>query len=134
MEKTLTISDYRNYGLLMGLFFVAFFGALLPWIFGRAYMAWPWIVASVFWAVALLVPSWLKPVYKYWMIFAEALGFVQSRILLGVVFFVVMTPLSICRRWIRKDPLRLKWDPTIQSYRSPAVSSKITPSYFEKPY
>ena len=52
----------------------------------------------------LLVPCILAPVERAWMRFAEVMGRVNSRIILTVAYYLVVTPVGIVRRWLR-DPL-----------------------------
>ncbi len=56
-------------------------------------------------AIALLAPRGLRPVHTHWMRVAHALGSFNTRVLLGVVYFVVMTPTGIVMRLLGRDPL-----------------------------
>ena len=64
--------------------------------------------------LALVAPRLLSPVHTVWMAAAHALGWFNTRILLGVVYFVVMTPTGIVMRLMGRDPLdrRLKDRPS----------------------
>ena len=55
--------------------------------------------------LALMAPRLLSPVHTVWMAGAQALGWFNTRILLGVVYFVVMTPTGIVMRLLGRDPL-----------------------------
>jgi hypothetical protein len=68
---------------------------------------------------ALLAPRTLVPVYRIWMTVGEALGWINTRILLGVVFYGLITPMGLIRRLRREDPMRRRHDPGAQSYRVP---------------
>ena len=64
----------------------------------------------------LLYPKMLKPLYNSWMIIALTIGFVMSRILLAVLFYLVFTPVGLFMRMLNKDPLDRKSDPSVDSY------------------
>ncbi len=55
--------------------------------------------------LALVAPSLLGPVHRVWMQVADALGWFNTRVLLGLVYFLVMTPTGIVMRLLGRDPL-----------------------------
>ncbi|HSP35792.1 MAG TPA: SxtJ family membrane protein [Thermoanaerobaculia bacterium] len=63
------------------------------------------IVAALFAVSALVAPAALSSVYLVWMRFAEALGWLNTRILLIVIFYVVVTPIGLVMRLFRRSPL-----------------------------
>ncbi len=71
-------------------------------------------LAAVLGGLALVAPGLLGPVQKVWMAGAHALGWFNTRVLLGLVYFLVMTPTGVVMRLIGRDPLdrRLKDRPT----------------------
>ncbi|HEX2218608.1 MAG TPA: SxtJ family membrane protein [Gemmatimonadales bacterium] len=64
------------------------------------------VVAAAFLAGGLLVPGSLGPVYRAWMGFALAISKVTTPIFMGLVYFVVITPIAVLRRAIGGNPLR----------------------------
>lgn len=66
-------------------------------------------VAVVLAAIALLAPRWLDRPNRAWMAFARALGWVNSRILLTVLFVFVFTPYGVVQRLLGRDPLGRRW-------------------------
>jgi hypothetical protein len=77
---------------------------------------WPLHAPNVWWlggagawmAFALICPRLLAPLRKGWMAFGHVLGWINSRIILGVVFFVVVTPIGLIMRLFGKDILRMR--------------------------
>lgn len=68
-----------------------------------------WLGGAGAWvAVALICPRLLAPLYKGWMKFGHALGWINARIILGLVFFVLVTPTGLVMRLFGKDPLRMR--------------------------
>jgi saxitoxin biosynthesis operon SxtJ-like protein len=62
------------------------------------------VVAAIF-AVLTLAPSALAPIYRAWMKFAEALGWVNTRVLLILIFYLVVTPIGLIMRLFGRSPL-----------------------------
>lgn len=96
----------RDFGLL----WTAVFAALGAWFWRRG---WPWAPAwaapSVLaLAVALIRPQWLASSRAAWMRMAGALARVNTVIILGVLYFLVLTPIALVVRWLGEDPLELK--------------------------
>ena len=93
----------RRFGLTVGGMFLLL-GLVSRW---RGH-TWPPIVlctAGVLLVVpGLLVPRILAPVERAWMRFAEVMGRVNSRIILTVAYYLVVTPVGVVRRWLH-DPL-----------------------------
>lgn len=70
---------------------------------------WYWLGGAVAWlAAALIAPRALAPLHKAWMAFGHVLGWINARIILGVVFFVVVTPIGLVMRLAGKDLLAMK--------------------------
>ena len=74
--------ELRQFGLLFGAILVSFFGLLLPFLIGYSFPLWPWVVALLFTAMALLAANALTPFYRGWMRFgliAAFIGFYPKR-------------------------------------------------------
>ncbi len=110
-----------RFGLLLGGLVAVLFGLLFPWLRGRGLPAWPWAVAAVLAAAALGAPALLSPVYRAWMAIGAALGWVNTRILLGAVFFLVVTPIGAVMRMTGRDPLRRAFAPREPTYKVPSA-------------
>lgn len=122
----------REFGIITGSIVAVLFGLLLPWLFGFNYPLWPWYVLAVLAGVALVIPMALNPVYKVWMRFGLVMAWINTRIILGVVFYFVFAPVAVLLKLLGKDPMRRKLDAKIQSYR---ITSKHNPSnQMEKPF
>ena len=73
-------------------------------------------LALAFLAVSLIVPKWLAPLNRLWLKFGELLHRITSPIILGIMFFGVITPVGWLMRRAGKDLLRMKFDREAPSY------------------
>ena len=96
------ITEMRKFGFTMGAVISILFGLLLPWLFEHDYPLWPWIAAGVFWLAAAAVPASLSPVYSAWMRIGHALGWINTRIILGLMFYTVFFLASILMKLLGK--------------------------------
>lgn len=104
----------RAFGLVFaGVFAVI---GLFPLLGGRPPRLWALLIAGLFVAVALIRPRWLGPANRLWLAFGLLLHRITSPVVLGLLFFVVFTPMGLLMRLMRKDPLRLRWDASASSY------------------
>ncbi len=88
---------------------LALIGGLLLWRQSSYY--WCFFLASgLFLCPGLLVPALLLPLHKAWMSLAIIMGFVMTRLILLILFFLVLTPIALLLRLLRKDLLDLKFD------------------------
>ena len=86
----------RNFGLLMA-------GVLLlvgGWLWWKSAASGPWVLgaAALLAAIGLAVPAALKPFYKGWMILAVIMGWVMTRVVLTLVYYLVLTPIGFLGR------------------------------------
>ncbi len=107
----------RKFGLTFGGIIGVLFGLLIPWIFGLKLPYWPWIVLLFFTLWSLLAPNSLSGFYMVWMRFGLILNAVMSRIVLGIVFYLVVLPTGVLIRLYGRDPMHRKFDGALDSYR-----------------
>ena len=110
-NPNLTSMELRKFGLVTAILLIVFFDGPIPWIWGIAPPVWPLVVAAILSIFALMRPVWLNPFYRVWMKFANVLGWINTRIILSLMFFVVILPTGLIMR-LRRDPMRRKWDKT----------------------
>lgn len=112
----ITKEELRKFGLITAGLFITFFGFLIPWIWSFPWPIWPWIVAITLSSLALMAPASLKPVYIVWMRFAGILGWINTRIILMVIFYLIFLPIGLIMR-VFNDPMRRRLDKRIKTYR-----------------
>ena len=118
MTRNADAAQLRNFGWLVGGIFCAI-GLWPAVIRGAGPRSWALVVGVLLLAPALLAPRVLSPVYRIWMTMGEALGWINTRILLGAVFYGLITPMGLIRRLWSEDPMRRRHDPAARSYRVP---------------
>ena len=84
--------------------------------------------------LGLAVPVVLKPVYRVWMALAVVLGFIMTRVILSVVYYLVMTPIGLAMRLFGKDPMHRRIDPDAASYWIEKSYDDESPERLEKYY
>jgi Saxitoxin biosynthesis operon protein SxtJ len=108
--------ELRRFGWLVG-GILAVIG-LWPLIFrGEAPRAWLLVPGAVLMLAGVIIPTALAPAYRAWMWLADVLGWINTRVILGVVFYAVFTPVGFVMRLLRHDPLRRSYEPLASTYR-----------------
>tara|TARA_Y100000741_G_scaffold291183_1_gene231337 strand:- start:85 stop:468 length:384 start_codon:yes stop_codon:yes gene_type:complete len=101
-------SSNRSFGIV---FFVVFLLiALYPLIKGSDIRIWSLIISFIFFALGLINSNLLTPLNKQWFKFGLFLGKIISPLIMGIIFFIVVTPIGIIMRLLKKDLLNLKYD------------------------
>ncbi len=131
IQSDITNKQLRSFGLTVG----GIFGLIGVWpmIFRGADPRW-WLVAL---AGSLVIPAFVFPKslawpYKGRMTVGHVLGWVNTRIILGIVFYLIVTHMGIIRTWLGKDPMGRKLRPDLDSYRvtrKPRPASHLTRQY-----
>ena len=125
-------SEMRKFGLMMGAVIAALFGLLLPWLFSHDYPRWPWILAGAFWLAAAVAPALLGPVHAAWLKIGHALGWINTRIILGLMFYTVFLVVAVFMKLLGRDPMSRRFDATLETYR---MRSEVRErNHLEKPF
>lgn len=122
----------RQFGFTTGAIVIVLFGLFLPWLFGASLPLWPWLLAGVFFLLAAARPTILNPVYRVWMRFGLVMGWINTRIILFILFFGIFLVIAMILRVLRHDPMSRKLDSNQTSYR--VASTPQSREHLEKPY
>ena len=102
------ISSNRSFGIV---FFVVFLLiALYPLINSGEVRTWSIIVSLIFLILGLINSKILSPLNKIWFKFGIYLGKIISPIIMGIIFFLVVTPIGLIMRLLKKDLINLKYN------------------------
>ncbi len=110
----------RSFGTVFVVFFAAL--AFYGWTKGATWFVWPLSLSVITAVLTLLLPQVLRPFNRLWMRLAEVLHHIVSPLVLGLMFFALITPTAYVIRAIGRDAMKRKSEPALKSYwieRSP---------------
>tara|TARA_B110000037_G_scaffold134172_1_gene152099 strand:+ start:242 stop:631 length:390 start_codon:yes stop_codon:yes gene_type:complete len=122
-KNKIKISSNKSFGIVFFIVFLII--STYPLINEGNLRIWSLIVSVIFLILGLLNSNILAPFNKLWFKFGIFLGNIMSPIIMGIVFFLVVTPTSIIMKILRKDILRLKKNKN-KSYWIDKLDSKST--------
>lgn len=131
-NTTVDKTQLRKFGLVLALGLIAIFGLLFPLLKERALPQWPYIIGAILLIPTCVQPMWLKIIYNPWMKLGHILGFINTRIILGFIFFGMITPMGLVMRLMGKDPMYRKYDKNLKSYRT--ISKAQDKEHMERPF
>ena len=105
-EKKIKIGSNRSFGIVFSIVFLII--ALYPLLNSDGIRIWSIILSSTFFIFGVLNSNILSPLNRIWFKFGIILGRIVSPIVMGLVFFLVVTPTSLILRLFKKDNLNLK--------------------------
>lgn len=108
----------RSFGFLVGGIFLAL--GLLPTILRRQEpRLWALAAALLLIGPAAAYPRALGPVHRVWMKIGHVLGLINTRIILGLLYYLILTPVGLILRLWGKDPMHRGFDRRAATYRLP---------------
>ena len=108
MKEIISKKQLREFGILIGFGFPLLIGWFIPSLTGHGFREWTLWVGFIGLIIGLTSPRLLYYPYKFWMKLGLTLGWVNSRIILGLVYMIVLLPIAFVMRLIGYDPLRTK--------------------------
>lgn len=116
MDHAATRKELRQFGLLVGAVFAVI--GLWPVVFrGEPLRLWATGVGGLLIICGGVLPSILAPIHKGWMWVGHILGWINTRILLGIVFYALVTPIGFMFRLMGKDTMRQAFSESSTTYR-----------------
>ena len=98
----------REFGLLVGFVFPIVIGWILPVVTGHVFRVWTLWIGIPALIIGIWKPLLLSYPYKAWMKLGQVLGRINSHIIFGIVFFMVLQPIALIMKLFGYDPLRKK--------------------------
>ena len=108
------IGSNRNFGLVF--FTVFLILSIWPLMYEEPIRVWLFLISIVFLILGLTNSKILTPLNQFWFKFGMLLGNIIAPIVMGVVFFIVVTPIGLFMRIMNKDLLNKKYDKNKKSY------------------
>ena len=124
MKGNISKKQLKEFGILMGLIFPTLIGWIIPLLYGHTFKTWTFWIGIPFFILGFLNSKALLIPYKLWMRFGHILGRINSSIILGLVFLIVLQPISLIMKFFNYDPLRKKKNSAI-SYRENKKGYKV---------
>ena len=124
MTNRISKKQLRDFGYLIGFGFPLIIGWLIPSITGHGFRAWTLWISIPTLVIGVLSPRILRKPYQAWMRLGHLLGYVNSRIILGIVFVAVLQPIAFVMRAFGYDPLRAKKS-NLLSFKENKEGSKV---------
>ena len=116
MDHAATRKELRQFGLLVGAVFTVI--GLWPLVFrGEPLRLWAVGIGGLLIAFGGILPQLLAPIHKWWMWVGHILGWINTRILLGIVFYALLTPMGLVFRLMGKDTMRQAFAASSTTYR-----------------
>ena len=128
MPEPKSPKDLRSFGLIVGAGFTVI--GLWPLVRrGLPPRLWALELAAALVLAALIFPRALRYPYRVWMFIGHCLGWLNTRILMTLIFYVIFTPAALVMRLIGRDAMNRKYESSAQSYRmtkSPRQASHLS--------
>ena len=124
MKNNISQKILREFGILIGFTFPFLIGWFLPFLGGHSFRYWTLWISVPSLTLAISQPFLLFYPYKAWMKVGYILGWLNSRIILGLVFLIVLQPIALIMRIFGHDPLRTR-KAYQESYREFKTNQKV---------
>ena len=108
MEKKIKVSSNKSFGIVFSIFFLLISVYLL--LNNDPIYYWSLFVSFIFLVLGLMNSKILSPLNLLWFKFGILLGKIVSPVVMGIIFFLVVTPISILLKIFGKDVLNLKFN------------------------
>ena len=118
MKETISKKQLRQFGIIVGLAIPVIMGWFVPFIWGYPFKVWTFWIGCTLLILGLIKPTLLFYPYKAWIGIGNILGWINSRIILGLIFILVLQPIAFIMRLFGYDPLKQNFKgKTTDSYR-----------------
>jgi len=106
--------EIRKFGFLVGGVLIAI-SIFMLWK-ALSYYQLVFVIGALFILLGIFIPKILKPIYIIWMTFATILGWIMTRVILTILFYLIVTPIGLIARIFGAKFLDLSWQSNVKSY------------------
>ncbi|MBU0529150.1 sxtJ [bacterium] len=106
--------EIRKFGFLVGGVLIAI-SIFMLWK-ALSYYQLVFVIGALFILLGIFIPKILKPIYIIWMTFATILGWIMTRVILIILFYLIVTPIGLIARIFGAKFLDLSWQSNVKSY------------------
>jgi len=132
LPKTFTKKEIRKFALTIGIV-ITLIGIFLIIKKSPKYPIF-FIIGGLIFISGLILPKILKPFYIGWMTLANILNWIMTRIILGILFFAIFTPISLISKIFGKQYLTLKESNNCESYWNLREKKEFDNSIYENQF
>ena len=125
-------SDLRKFGITIGVILLIIAGFLF-WKEKESFQI-LLTFGVTFCILGIAIPFILKPIYWVWMIFATILGWIMTRVILSLLFYIIVTPIGLIPRFFGKQFLELRWDKSKESYWNFRTNEHLQNKNYERQF
>ena len=125
-------SDLRKFGITVGIILMII-SVFLFWKEKESFQI-LLIAGTVLLILGIAMPVILKPIYWAWMVFATVLGWHMTRVILIVLYYFVITPISLVFRLIAKQFIDLSWNKRMSTYWNYRKQADLFNNNYEKQF
>ena len=124
MLENITKKKLREFGLIVGIGFPLIIGFFIPYLIGHNLRLWTIFIGIPFLIFSIFKPYKLSFFYQKWISLGNLLGWLNSKIILGIIFFTIVIPISFLMKIFGYDPLKIK-KLNVISYRVKKDNNKV---------
>ena len=107
-QKDIKISSNRSFGIVFFIVFLII--SLYPLLNSENIRIWSLIISFIFLILGLFNSKFLNPLNKIWFKFGLLLGKIISPVVMGFIFYFIVTPIALLMRILQKDLLNLRFN------------------------
>ena len=107
-SNDIKIGSNRSFGIVFFIVFLLI--AIYPLLSGESVRLWSLAIATIFFILGIINSSLLSPLNKIWFKFGLLLGRLISPLVMSLIFFLVVTPIALLMKLLKKDLLNLKFN------------------------
>tara|TARA_B100000242_G_C42832170_1_gene386636 strand:- start:119 stop:511 length:393 start_codon:yes stop_codon:yes gene_type:complete len=107
MQKKVSIKELRKFGIFVGTTIPLFIGWIIPLINGHTFSQWTLFIGLPLVILGIIKPKSLLLIYEFWIKLGYFLGFINSHLILGFVFIIILQPIAFIMRLFKYDPLKI---------------------------
>ncbi len=124
--------ELRQFGVTIGIIL----GLLGLWFLWREkdWYLYLLVVSIIFLFLGIVLPLLLKPIHKLWMSLAVLIGWIMTRVIITILFYLIVTPIGLLARLCGKDFLNTKFDKKVNSYWVPRKVVKCDKRKYENQF
>jgi len=116
LTTKLSIRVLKDFALSLSWAIPCLFVLILPWLFEHSLPWWPFCISVVLMLLYWFFPIGIKPIYILWMKIAGVIGWVNTRLILAIVFYVIILPIGLLLRLFGKLQFKMSESEGLKTY------------------